>query len=300
MTRTIAAIALLGSLAGAADAQTAPDGPWRFGVTLSGAHMFDASLDGGGEMSVNRWFAQASLNYDLDRRTGVGLIVGGGVEDYDFSGGAALGGGVPWGQINEVRVGIPVRFSPAEKVDVFAIAAMRWHAEDGASLDDGRTEGLIAGATYQISDRLRIGPGIGVFSQIEDGAAVFPILLVDWRISERLSFSTGSGFAATQGPGVALNWQATDALRLGIGARTEDSRFRLDDSGPAPGGVGEERGVPIYLTADWRPIPTASVTAVAGVKVAGSLRLEDSRGRTLAKDDFDPAPFLGLAGALRF
>lgn len=302
-----AALLALGGLAGAATAQTpetaptaaaapgAPSGPWRTGVTVGAAHMFDAGLDGGGDFSATRWYAQATLSYAFDPRTSIGLTVGGGVEDYDFS-----GVGAPWDQINELRVGVPVRFSPHDRVDVFAIASLRWHAEDGGSLDDGRTEGLIAGATYAVSDRLRIGPGLGVFSQIEDDVSVFPILLIDWRITDRLALRTGAGFAATQGPGLTLDWQATDTLSLGLGARSEDSRFRLDDSGPAPGGVGEETGFPIYATATWRPLPYASLVAVAGAKVAGSLRLENANGQTQAKDDYDAAPFVGIAGSLRF
>lgn len=70
--------------------------------------------------------------------------------------------------------------------------------------------GLMTGFSYRFSDRLTIGPGIGVFNQIEDDATVVPILLIDWKITDRLSFGTGSGFAATLGPGVGLNYRLSN------------------------------------------------------------------------------------------
>jgi hypothetical protein len=283
-----------------AQAQNETPGAWRFGAGIGAAHQFDADIDGGGSLAVDRWFAQGSVGYAFDRRTSVGLGIGGGVTDYDFSGAAVLGGASPWGTINDLRVSLPVRFSPFDRVDAYVIGSVRWNAEDGASLDDGRTEGVLAGAAYRVSDRLSIGPGVGVFSSIEGDASVFPILLLDWRITDTLSLGIGQGVAATQGPGLALSWTPTDDWTLGLGARSEDARFRLDDRGRAPGGVGEDEGLPVYATATWRPVPMAEISAIGGVKLGGSLRLEDAAGRFVAQEDYDPAPFLGLSGSLRF
>ena len=45
---------------------------------------------------------------------------------------------------------------------------------------------MLGGAAYRFSDRLSIGPGLGIFSDIEDDADLFPILRV-------LIWHTGAG-----------------------------------------------------------------------------------------------------------
>ena len=51
--------------------------------------------------------------------------------------------------------------------------------------------GLFAGIAWDINENLSIGPGFGAFTQIEDDDLdVFPILLVDWDITPKLSLST--------------------------------------------------------------------------------------------------------------
>ena len=178
--------------------------------------------------------------------------------------------------------------------------SVRWAAESGGDLGEAMTGGLIAGASYRFSDRLRIGPGLGVFGEIEDDVSIFPILVVDWQITDTLALETGSGAGATRGPGLTLRWTGIEDWSFGVGARYETYRFRLDDGGPQPDGVGEEKGVPVYLTASWDVIPTVRLTALAGVEVGGELTLEDEDGNEVQSDDADPAPFLGIAFRARF
>ena len=276
------------------------DSPWRLYVQGGAVHQFDSDLDNGGEYSVTRANVEVGLGYATGPRDSIGLSFGYSIDDYSFDGESGLTGLDPWGDVHEYQVSASFRRGFGDRVDVFAIPSLRWSAEDGGDLGEAMTAGLIAGVNYRVSDRLRIGPGIGVFDQIEDSVTAFPILLIDWQITETLSLETGSGLAATRGPGLQLNSSAIDDWTIGVGARYETYRFRLDEDGVIPDGVGEEEAVLAYLSASYDASPAIRFSALAGVEVGGELKLEDMNGQTIQSDDADPAPFIGIAFRARF
>ena len=264
-------------------------------------HQFDSNLkDVAGEFNVSRGFIQGGLTYAWDRRNTVSLTIGGGRSNYDFSPEAAIEGAPPWEQVEDYRLSLPVRFSPAERADVLIIPSVRANAETNASLDDGRTEGVLAGFGWRFSEKLTIGPGFGWFSRLGGGSNVFPILVIDWKIAEKWRLSTGRGVAASQGPGLTLGYQLAEKWSLGLSGRFERTRFALEDREAGTGAFGQERSLPIVLQATYRPNPLLSLTAMAGAEFDGSLRLYDSQGERIASTDFETAPVVGLAFSARF
>ncbi len=217
--------------------------------------------------------------------------VGVGVEDYSFSG---LTGPRPWDDIHSLRFGMTVRWARDERWTIFGGPTVRSTIERGASLSDGVTGGGFAGFTYKFSDRLTLGSGFGVLSQIEDSTSVFPFLLINWNITDRLALRTGGGLASTLGPGLTLAWRRNPRLELSLIARTDRTRFRLDDSGPVSGGVGQDRSFGLYGAIGYRVSPLASLSGFLGASFNGALRLEDQDGRTISHTDYDPAINLGL------
>lgn len=302
MIRLLSTLVLVASIPALAMAQPAgvSDSPWVTFMEGGAVHQIDTDLDDGGSYAATRATIEAGLSYAWGPRDSLGLSLGYTRDDYRFDGTEGLGGLDPWDSVNEYRISMPWRKGYGERIDAFAIPSLRWSAESGADFSDSMTAGLIAGVNYRVSDRLRIGPGFGVFDEIEDSLSFFPILLIDWQITDTLSLETGSGLGATRGPGLQLNSTAIEDWTFGLGARYETYRFRLDDDGPVPDGVGEEKGMTVFLAASFRSSPGVSVSALAGVEVGGELTLEDSNGRTIRSDDADPAPFIGFAFRARF
>lgn len=93
-----------------------------------------------------------------------------------------------------------------------------------------RTEGGLAGSSWGLSESLSIGPGLGWFSEIDGGSSAFPILLIDWKITDKWRLNTGRGLAASQGPGLTLNYQLAERWPLGLTGRYEKTRFALGDN----------------------------------------------------------------------
>ncbi|MFW5815330.1 MAG: TonB-dependent receptor [Wenzhouxiangella sp.] len=286
----------------AAVAQPSGEGqsPWRTSIEGGAVHQFDSDLDGGGSYSATRASIEAGLAFATGPRDSIGVSLGYTRDDYRFDGSSGLAGRDPWGSLHEYRASVPWRKGFGERINAFALPSLRWSAESGGDLGDAMTAGLIAGASYRVSDRLSVGPGIGVFDEIEDSVNVFPILLIDWQITDTLALETGGGLGATRGPGLQLNSTAIEGWTLSLGARYETYRFRLDDDGAVPDGVGEEKGVAMFLAAGYRSSPGVSVSVLAGLELDGKLRLEDSSGGTILSDDADPAPFVGFAFRARF
>ena len=276
-------------------------GPWVWSVSGGAVHQFDADLsDAQGQFSVSRGSVQAGLGYAWDRRTSVSLSFGAGRSDYDFSPRATIAGEQPWNRIEDYRISVPLRFSPTQSSSVIVIPSIRTSAATNASLQDGRTEGVLAGVSWNLSETLSIGPGLGWFSEIDGGSSAFPILLVDWKFADKWRLNTGPGFAASQGPGLTLSYQLTERLTLALAGRYERIQFALRGNPARRGSIGEDKGVPLLLSLDYSPWPMTSVSAVLGAKFEGSLELEDERGGRIARSDFETAPVIGVAFTSRF
>jgi hypothetical protein len=272
-----------------------PPGPWRHSVEAGAGHQFDTDGDDGGSLSVTRTFVQPSIGYGWDRQTSVGLSFGFSYDDYDFDGSDGLIGLDPWDKVLGYSLGLPIRFGISPDIGALVVPSIRWNAETGANLDDAVSAGGVAGFTYRMSDRLRIGPGVTVSSGIEESFTIIPIVLLDWDISDEVSLSTGGGSGSGGGAGITLSWKTSDELRLGLGANYQSRRFRLDDEGVAPDGVGEDEAASITASASYSPLPFVRASLEGGLTFAGNLRLEDEDGDRIVDEDVDPAPFIGFS-----
>jgi hypothetical protein len=285
----------------AADERRQQIGPWVWGIDGGAVHQFDTDLSGtNGSFGVDRYFIQPSIAYAWDRRNSVSLAIGFGDSDYQFSSGATIDGQQPWSRINDYRISVPIRFSPSERTDAIIVPSVRIDAESGASLNDGRTEGLLAGIGWRVSDTLFIGPGFGWFSELGGGSDVFPIIVIDWAITNKLSLTTGRGLAASQGPGLTLEYDLDDKWKLGLAGRYEKIRFALDNDAAAAARYGEDRSLPLVLSVQYTLWPMTTVGAFMGAEFQGKLSVEDSGGDTIASSEYDTAGLIGLVFRSRF
>lgn len=272
----------------------------RFTITTDAAHQFETDIDGGGDYDVTRFGVAGAVDFTLTDDLNLSLSFGYERDSFDFSGGAGLGALDPWDEIDMLRFGVRLRARVNERLRVFGGPVFGFSAETEADLSDGFVGGGIAGATWSFSKRLTVGGGLGVLSDIEDDVQVFPVVILDWRIAENLTLRTGTGTATRGGGGIELEWRPHEQWALALGGSYRSRRFRLDDRGIAPDGVGEEQVLPIYVRVGYRPSPNLEISVRGGVIVAGRLTLEDDDGDEIFEDDFDPAPFVGATLSLRF
>lgn len=284
-----------------ASAQQQQAGPWFFSIDAIGIHQSEAHVqDYSGGFARDAWFARAGLDYAWSQRDSAGVSFGGGSYIYDFNNDSSFGGGEPWHKVNDARVTFNARFGIGETGQIFIVPTLRYTGESGASASDSRTFGIFAAAAWRVRDNLTIGPGVGIFTRLEHSARFFPILAIDWNISERWNLSTGRGLASSQGPGLTLSYKLNDDWSFGLTGRYENIEFRLDDEGPAPDGIGRDRSMPLVFSARLQPNDKLSLTIMAGFAFDGELRLSDSTGETIQQSDYDVPLLFGAAFEYRF
>lgn len=256
-------------------------------------HQPSVSLDGGGDVDSVRAYTEIGRSWNTGARARLGLSLGYGEQHYDISG-AGFAANDPWGRIRELRLGARYLHQLESPWTLFLLPSLRFSAESGAALDDGATVGMLAGGTYRFNENLSIGPGIGVFTEIEDDVSVFPVLLLDWALTDRLSLESGRGFAASRGPGLQLRWRFESTWDFAVGGRYEKVRFRLDDDAPGAGGVGEDASVPVFAVASYHASRDTTVSLLVGAQTSATLRLEDRGGALVQEADADTGVFYGL------
>jgi hypothetical protein len=174
-------------------------------------------------------------------------------------------------------------------------------AESGASSSDAWTGGGFIGGGYHASNSLVVQLGVSVTSQLEDDVLVLPIFVVKWQIDERWQLRAGGlDTGVSDAFGVGTTYKLNEQWSLSARMAYHRKRFRLDDSGFAPDGVGQDQRVNGTVLATWRPRQHLELSVLGGLAFAGELRVEDENGDRLFKEDYDPAPFVGARLAWRF
>ncbi len=282
--------------------QETPQSPWSTVVRGGAIYQFDADLNEGGSYTSGRYNIEVGQNYGWNRRDTATLAFSYTLESYDFSAGTpdGIAFNSPWENIHTFSISTPLRKGIGDNWTAFLIPSIRSTGESGAEFNDTISGGVFTGVSYKFSDSLTIGPGLGVFSQLQESATIFPVLIIKWDITENLSLDTGRGLAATLGPGLTLSYKATPKLRLGIGARYEKLRFRLDKNGDVASGVGEDSSFPVFATGTYSVNRKSSFSFVAGVETGGELKIEDSGGSTIIEESSDPGIITALTFNMRF
>lgn len=273
---------------------------WSHFVQAGYVWQDDTDTDNGGHFSTNRVLLVTGIAYSPDSEKNFSLSLGYGGYDYKFSGDSGMAGLNPWRNIHSIRLGSSMRWRLAPQWTAFVVPSINMIAEDGADTGDALTGGLMAGFSYRFSDRLTIGPGIGIYNQLEDNAKVLPIPLIRWKITNRLSFDTGGGLGATLGPGLGFNYRLSEKWNLGVNGRFEQLRFRLDNEGKTPNGIGEDSTMSFIGSVTCRFNPMSRISLIVGADLDGTLSLEDEDGTVVSEEDYDTAPFAGLSFSIRF
>jgi hypothetical protein len=283
---------------------SAQDGPPRGGSAKSATvaagyvQQFGTAVSGGGDFRVSRVFVNADATGPAGSNAGLGLGLTYDREEFTFSGPSVLASPAPWGTIHRIGVSPSiVRILPPDWM-ILVAPSIGYAGEEGADPGGSLVYGAVISATKTLGPDLSLGLGAGAFLQIERWR-VFPFLSIRWRINDhwRLSNPLRTGPA---GPGglelayIAGDWEAA------AGGAYRSYRFRLDEGGPVPDGIGEMRGIPLFarISKTWRHGWKADL--YAGVVLGGDLSLENSQGEKIGSASFDPAPLASLIVTRKF
>jgi hypothetical protein len=278
-------------------------GEWFFRVFGRYEHAFATDLDGGGSVSDDGIRLGLTASTLVSRDVQLELSLGYGLDLYDFDGTGGLAGLDPWDDVHRLGVRARVNWTINNDWILFGGADVLFARETDASWDSSITGGGLLGATYVFGEDLQLGLGLFVGSQLEENALVVPAFVLNWNISERWSISSQGRAGVTGGTGAELIWYPggrDGRWELAMGARWDLRRFRLDDQGIAPDGVGEDSSLPLWFRVSWGANENFSLDLYGGFILSGSMEVVDTNGNGVSSDNYDPAPFAGLAVRVSF
>jgi hypothetical protein len=289
------ALVLALAAAGAAQAQ---GGGWQPFVSVTPVYQGSADLDGGGDVGAWSAYVRAGVLGDIGGGNRAGVTFNYDYTDYSFSNPAAFGGVAPWNAVRRYGASAPLAFNLGEGWFLGIAPSVDWIHETGADESESINWGGFVSATRFFPGGNRIGVGVGVFQRIEK-TSVFPVLLIDWKLGDRWRLVNPLPAGPTGPAGLELDYRLDGGWNIGIGAAWRTTRFRLSETGPVPNGIGEERGVPVFLRASSGVGRGVSLSLYAGVVTAGQLRIETPSGAGLREVDLDPQLLLGVTISAR-
>ena len=269
---------------------------FKFTIGGGGIYQFETTVDDGGDLSVTRLSGVADADTKLSKNWEMSVRLTYTLDAYDFSDAVGIGAGLsePWDDIHTAAAGVLLSYSMSQQWTLFGGPVIQSSRESGADFDDGITAGGIFGATYIASRELVVGGGLIITGQIEDDIRISPLLIFNWGLTDNLRVSSRTTGNILTRTGAELVFSNNDQWEFAFGMASYFSRFRLDNDGPAPDGVGEEESLPLWLRATFSPSSTFRVEAIGGLALDGHLRLENEDGDLITDQDYDTSPFVGL------
>ncbi|MSR41485.1 MAG: hypothetical protein EXS10_06240 [Phycisphaerales bacterium] len=270
------------------------------------AHLFDASFGSGasGSVSENRTYASYTVETKGDETSKLGVSFNYSGTWYNFDGASPLDpapGDAPWGAVTSLLISPTLNVKCDSHWNAFARVFAGFSGENSADVWDSTTGGGAIGASYSFSKDLTLGLGVLGASQIEDNVLVIPLLIVDWKICDTLRLTNVGGPAAYPTTnGLELAWRVNKEFELSFGGRWEIDRFRLDDDASNPNGVGQDKGLPMWIRGTWFACENARVDVLGGVRIGSEFNLYDQNGNGLSSSDVDAQPFLGVFVSVNF
>lgn len=264
-------------------------------LNLASGYTFSHTLHGGGQVSN----ADASLALTLVDDLGGGhrlmFLYSTGYSSYDFSG-ASGPFADPWNDVLSLSLGTRYSGPVNDRLDLLVGVLARSEREIDADFGDSLTASAFTGGKYKVRDDLTLGLGVGVTTRLEENALVFPLPIVEWKISDRLVLSNSS-----RPVGFWLEYTAEDeSFAVSLNARYDSRDIRLDRDGIAPEGAGGERRVSLALEGTLNLSRKFSLDAILGVNLWEQFTIRDALGNEIARADADPSVFFELSAALRF
>jgi hypothetical protein len=143
-----------------------------------------------------------------------------------------------------------------------------------------------------------MGAGAGVFSRMAETKG-FPYIVIDWKITEKLRLNNPFRTSPSGPAGLELSYPISDQWEIAAGGAYRSYRFRLDDNGVAPNGIGELDSTVGYARLTFRMGRDFKLDLYGGAAFNGKMRIAGSNGNELGSDDFKTAPIMALSLTLQ-
>ncbi|MFK7959552.1 MAG: hypothetical protein AB8G96_03430 [Phycisphaerales bacterium] len=271
--------------------------PWSFSAAYTWQD--DEPVTRGGSLGIQRANTRLGYRTQIDQDTTLDLGLNYRFDGYDFSDTTVFDD--TWGDVHSLSLTARFQWTVADEWTVFAGPIFEYSGESGAAFSDSITGGGYIGATYQAGNDLLLGFGVGAIGELEDDVRFIPIIVIDWDIIEGWKLSSRTSAATTGDTAIELIWDVSENWDVAAGVSLFGKRrFRLDNDGAVPGGVGEEETRALTFRGTYTVSDAVDLSVFGGLKFESDIELEDNSGQRVDKEDHDEALFLGVSLSVRF
>jgi len=269
-----------------------------FSVSASYIHQFDTDIGRSGEFRLDRALVRADGKRKISETVTLGIGANYDYSDYSFTGTQNDQIADPWNEVHALNLSVSALFDLDRNWKLFVAPSAGVAAEAGADWGDSMVYGGIVWTSYRFSPSLTLGLGAGVFSKPEEVSA-FPLIIVDWKITDRLRMANPLQAGPTGPAGLELSYTFND-FTIAAGGAYRSARFRLDDHGPVSNGVGEDRSFPLWARFSAKVGKAGTLGLYGGAMVGGKMTIEDSRGHKISDESYDASPFIAATISFKF
>ena len=268
-------------------------------VGVTGLTQFNTNVVDGGSFNWQDASANVNVTRQFTSDWAAGVSARYGYQNWSWSNLQTLGGQAPWTAINTPALGMNFAYSPSPEWRFGFAPTIEWSGETGTGTGGTATYGAVVSGSRTFSKNLTLGLGAGVFRQI-DQTKVFPFLVVNWNITDRLKLSNPLPAGPAGGAGLELSYALDESWTLGGGGAYRSYKFRLNENSPVANGVGQNSFVPIFARLSYRIDKTASLDLYAAATTAGRLSATDSEGTRQLSTNYQTGFAMALTLSKRF
>jgi hypothetical protein len=262
-------------------------------------YKFPAKVNGGGTLDTTTLISNAEISKQINQKLRLGLGFSYEFTDYNFSGLTNFPVARPWQEVHRLGFSFPIIYSLADNWKLLVIPTAQFSGENGARWDKAMVYGGAIAVTYAVRPDAVFGLGVGGYATLEE-AKFFPFPVVKWQITDRLRLTNPFRTSPAGPAGLELSYAMTKQWAIGIGGSYRSHRFRLDNSGPIPNGIGEYKTIPAFVRLSYQPIPALGIDLYSGVSFLNKLYVDNPNGDNLYHTRHNVAPLVGLGLSGKF
>lgn len=270
-------------------------GDWRLTLKTEPSFTFRADLDDDhGSVSILRTDFGADLSGPVGDRMRLTVGLFGGVANYDFDDFSGAGAtGSPLDDAYEAGVSLLAVYSFDQQWFMMGRGSVASGWADGADFGDGVFGTAALGLGYKFSESFSLALGGGFVTRLEDEVGFLPLVVINWKINEKVSLET-------TGIGLKLSGALSDEWTVFLRGGGEYHQYRLgDDRGAAPGGAMTDVRVPVGVGFDWKPAAGLTLSLEGGVVVYQEYQIRND-DREIDEFNTDPAAYIAGRISYRF
>lgn len=217
-----------------------------FSYAVAGVRQGPADINGGGSYSTSSLLLRLGIMKPVATGTLAGFGISLNSTRYDFTDLATFGGQAPWNTIFSLNFSLPIITRLGTNWSLLFSPSIGVFQETGATTGDALAYGAVFGASYRFNNKSRIGAGLSAYNRLNE-TKLFPFLSINLQLTDNLRLGNPLRAGPTGPAGIELAYKFDKTWEVAIGRAFRSFRFRLDDTGTAPGGIGTQRGQMTFL-----------------------------------------------------